>query len=83
MTMRLAKLVKILKNEEYFIKYRRTILRLKFEITRIWYVEMDGIWEPIFCMDMSNGDMEYIVMEDLTESEIESIVIDLEKILID
>lgn len=79
---RLNKLVKLLKNDEDFIVYKKTISRLRFDILRIWQVDIKGNSEPHFCMLMANGEVQYLELCDLTIDELESIVEDLENMLI-
>lgn len=80
---RLIRLVKLLKNNDDYITYRKAISRLKFVIMRILYVEnKDNLPDIYFCMIMANGEALYLETRDITTDELKSIVKDLENILV-
>lgn len=83
LTKRLSKLVKILKNEDDFIVYKKEIKRLKFHIMRILWIENLSKPSDIYlCQLMADGQSLYLEISDITTDELESIVKDLEDILI-
>jgi len=75
---RVAKLVKILKDDEGFIEYKKPIPRLRFKIMRIY--QNDKVY---FCMLMGDSELQYVDMADLTIDELAEVVDDLENMLID
>jgi hypothetical protein len=73
---RLKRLCKILKDENNIIYYSKLLPRLRFKINTIWVTD-----EILFCMIMSDSEVNYIDVDELNMEELESIISDLENIL--
>ena len=74
---RVAKLVKILKDDEGFIEYKKPIPRLRFKIMRIY--QNDKVY---FCMAFNDNELQYVDISDLNLDELAEIVQDLEEKLL-
>jgi hypothetical protein len=75
---RLERLCRALKDERSMIEYSKDIPRLSFKIMRIWILE-----KIHFCMLMTDGDINYIEIEELNIDEAIEIIEDLEKMLVE